>query len=122
MLKLKNIVSINNIFLVIKIIIIYISLLFTFYKIENKEKRLIFTSIIYLLCICLFNIDYKLSILYVFIAICCVIPESIYITFFNETWVYINPDIINIPYWLIAMWSIAILLIAESVNKFKNIV
>jgi hypothetical protein len=122
MLKLKNIVSINNIFLVIKIIIIYISLLFTFYKIENKEKRLIFTSIIYLLCICLFNIDYKLSILYVFIAICCVITESIYITFFNETWVYINPDIINIPYWLIAMWSIAILLIAESVNKFKNIV
>lgn len=119
MINLKNIITMNNIFLIIKIITIYFLLLLLFYKFNNKNIRFICTSIIYLLCIYLFNIDYKLSILYVIIAICWVITESIYINFCNETWKYINPDFINIPYWLISMWSIAILLIVESVNKFN---
>ena len=121
MINLKNIFTMNNLFLLIKIIVIYFLLLLLFYKIDNKNIRFICTSFIYLLCIYLFNIDYKLSILYVFIAIGCVITESIYINFCNDTWKYINPDFINIPYWLISMWSIAIILIVESVNKFNLI-
>ena len=103
--------------LITKIIIIYILLLLIFYKINNKNMRFIYLSLIYLLCIYLFNIVNKTSFLYVIIAAACVITESIYITFFSETWKYINPDIINIPYWLISLWSIAIIFIVETANK-----
>ena len=95
-------------------------MLLIFHFIKNKYIRFISTLFIYLLCIYLFNIDYKLSILYIIIAIGCVITESIYINFFTETWNYINPDIINIPYWLISMWSIAILLIVEIINAWNK--
>ncbi len=118
---LDNIFTFDYIFS-LKIIVIYILLLIIFYNIREKNIRLIYTSIIYLLCIYLFDIDYKLAILYIIIAIGCVITEAIYIHFFNETWKYINPDIINIPYWLIPFWSIAILIIVESANVIKPII
>ena len=120
MLNIETLFSIDNLIYLVKVIVIYVLLLFLFYFIKNKQQRLIYTSLIYVICIFLFNISYKSSFLYVFIALCCVITESIYIHFFDETWRYINPDIINIPYWLISMWSIAILLIIESVNKVKT--
>lgn len=104
-----------------KIVVIYILLLLIFYSIQNKHLRFIYVTSIYLLCTYLFNINYKISILYVIIAICCVITESIYINLLDETWKYINPDVISIPYWLIPIWSIAILLIVESVNAIKSL-
>lgn len=113
--------SINNIILFMKIVVIYILLLLIFYSIQNKHLRFIYVTSIYLLCTYLFNINYKISILYVIIAICCVITESIYINLLDETWKYINPDVISIPYWLIPIWSIAILLIVESVNAIKSL-
>jgi len=119
MLNIETLFSIDNIIYLVKVFIIYVLLLFLFYFIKNKQQRLIYTSLIYVICIFLFNIGYKSSFLYVFIALICVITESIYINFFDETWKYSNPDIISIPYWLISIWSIAILLIIESVNKVK---
>lgn len=121
MIDLDTIFTLNNIFFSIKTISIYSILLIIFYNIKEKNTRLIYTSLIYLLCIYLFDIDYKFAILYVLIAICCVITESIYINFCDETWKYINPDIINIPYWLVSLWSTAILLIIEGVNLMKTI-
>lgn len=120
MTNIFNLITKKNIILLMKIILIYSLLLIIFHILQNKNTRFIFTSIIYLLCIYLFNIECKLSFLYVIIALCCVITESIYINFFNETWIYSNPDIISIPYWLISIWSIAILLIIEGVNMIKT--
>jgi hypothetical protein len=115
-IKIKKLLKLENILLLIKIIMIYTLLLFIFYFINDKYYRLMYTIIIYILCINIFNINYKLYIVYVIIALCCVITESIYINFINETWKYNNPDIISIPLWLIFIWSIAILLIIEIIN------
>ena len=120
MINMVNFITRKNIISMMKIIIIYSLLLIIFHIIQNKNTRFIYTAIIYLLCIYLFNIDFKLSILYVVIALCCVITESIYINFLDETWKYTNPDFISIPFWLISIWSIAILLIIEGVNMFKT--
>ena len=97
MIDLDTIFTLNNFFFSIKTILIYSVLLLIFYNIKEKNLRLIYTSLIYLVCLYLFGIDCKLGILYIIIAICCVITESIYINFCDETWKYINPDIINIP-------------------------
>ena len=115
-INIKKLLKLENILLLIKIIMIYTLLLFIFYFINDKYYRLIYTIILYILCINIFNINYKLSMVYVIIALCCVITESIYINFINETWKYNNPDIISIPLWLIFIWSIAILLIIEIIN------
>ena len=116
-----NIFTRENFYLAIKIILIYILLLLVFFYINDNSIRFIVTSLIYLLSIFIFNIEYKYGILFVLMEIGCVITESIYITFFNKTWKYLNSDIINIPYWLIPLWSTAIVLIVESVNKIKTI-
>ena len=115
-INIKKLLKLENILLLIKIIMIYTLLLFIFYFINDKYYRLIYTIILYILCINIFNINYKLSMVYVIIALCCVITESIYINFINETWKYNNPDIISIPLWLIFIWSIAILLIIKIIN------
>ncbi len=122
MIDLETIFTLNNFLFSIKTTSIYSILLLIFYNKKEKNIRLIYTSLIYLLCVYLFDIDYKFAILYILIALCCVITESIYINFCDETWKYINPDIINIPYWLISIWSIAILLIIEGVNLMKIII
>ena len=119
MLKFINTFTKKNIILIMKIILIYILLLTIFYSIHNKTMRFVYTSLIYLLCIYLFNIECKMSILYVILAISAVVTESIYINFFKDTWKYADPDIISIPYWLIAIWSVAILLLVECVNMVK---
>jgi hypothetical protein len=122
MIDLDSILTWNNVLFSIKTTSIYSGLLLLFYTKKEKNIRLLSTSLIYLLCIYLFDIDYTYAILYILIALCCVITESIYIHFCDETWKYMNPDIIHIPYWLISLWSIAILLIIEGVNLMKTII
>jgi hypothetical protein len=117
--QIKKLFTPDSIIMFTKIISIYVLTFLIFYKIENKNIRLIFTSLIYLFCIHLFNIDINMAIFYIFIAIGCAVTESIYITFCKDTWNYRNPDIINIPYWLIPLWSVAFLLIIETVNILK---
>lgn len=119
---IKNLLKLENSQLLLKIMMIYTLLLFIFYFINDKYYRLIYTIIIYMLCINIFNINYKLSIVYVIIALCCVITESIYINFISETWKYNNPDIISIPLWLIFIWSIAILLIIKIIDIIDKII
>ena len=92
-------ITLDNIYNLCKILVIYLITLIIFLTINNKNFRLLYTLIIYLICIYLFNIEYKIAFLYIIIAICCVLTEAIYITFCNETWKYINPDFINIPFY-----------------------
>ena len=117
--KLINFFTLDTCSKICKILAIYLITFFIFLQISDKKYRLLYTVIVYIVCIYLFDINYKHACLYVIIAICCVITESLYITYCNETWKYYNPDIINIPYWLISIWSIAILLIIEGVNMLK---
>ena len=118
-IKIKSLLTLDNIIMFCKIIAIYLLTFAIFYTIEKKCLRLIFASIIYILCLYTFNIKFNIALFYIFIAIGCVITESIYITFCKDTWNYRNPDIINIPYWLIPLWSIAFLLIIQTVNIVK---
>lgn len=122
MVDIKKLLKLENSQLLLKIMMIYTLLLFIFYFVNDKYYRLIYTIIIYMLCITIFNINYKLSIVYVIIALCCVITESIYINFISETWKYNNPDIISIPLWLIFIWSIAILLIINIIDVIDKII
>ena len=119
---IKKLLKLENSQLLLKILMIYTLLLFIFYFVNDKYYRLIYTIIIYMLCITIFNINYKLSIVYVIIALWCVITESIYINFISETWKYNNPDIISIPLWLIFIWSIAILLIINIIDIIDKII
>ena len=104
---------------IINIGLVYLLTLFLFYTIKKEYIRLLLALLIYLFGIFIFEHDYKLAIIYLGVAVCCVITESIFITFFDETWNYRKPDIINIPYWLIPIWAIAIILIIE-INKNIN--
>ena len=119
--KIKSLITLDNIITICKIIAIYILTFVLFYKIDNKNLRLIYASFIYLISIYLFNVKWTLTILYVCISIACVITESLYVTFCKDTWVYKKPDIINIPYWLLPLWSIAFLLMIELINILKKL-
>lgn len=119
--KIKSLITIDNTFIVSKIIAIYVLTFLTFYEIEQNKLRLIYASFIYLISIYLFNVKWTLAILYICIAIACVITESLYVTFCKDTWEYKTPDIINIPFWLLPLWSIAFLLMIELINIVKNI-
>jgi hypothetical protein len=119
-MQIKFFFNITNIIKLCKIIGIYVCLLILFYLIQNDKIRFLCVLLIFLLCILLFNIEYKIALLYIFIALCCALTESIYITFLTNTWVYKAPNIINIPYWLIPIWGIAIVLITEIINIFTK--
>ena len=119
--KIKSLITIDNTFIVSKIIAIYVLTFLTFYEIEQNKLRLIYASFIYLISIYLFNVKWTLAILYICIAIACVITESLYVTFCKNTWVYKTPDIINLPYWLLPLWSIAFLLMIELINIVNKI-
>lgn len=99
-------------------IFLYILTLLTFHKIKDKYQRFFITNIIYIVFGTLTDYNMKMLIIYYILAIICVGTESIFINFFDETWKYKNPDIIEVPFWLVPLWGIAILLI---INISKNL-
>jgi hypothetical protein len=104
-----------------KMIIIYLSLFIVFYNVKDDINRFIILSTIYLLCINIFNVDPKLGLLFLVIATFCGLSELIYSRFIEFRWHYNNnkKQIQRMPYWLIPLWSIAILFIVEIVNIYK---
>ena len=59
-----------------------------------------------------FNLKHTTILQYIFLAILASATEIIFITQFNDTWIYKKPDILHIPYWLIPLWAIAVLMIS----------
>ena len=51
-------ITLDNIYNLCKILVIYLITLIIFLTINNKNFRLLYTLIIYLICIYLFNIEY----------------------------------------------------------------
>lgn len=120
--KIYDLLNVNTVIEIVKIIFIYITLLLLFYLIHNNNKRLLIVSILCIISVLLFHIDLKKIIFILIIAISCVITESIYVNFFMNTWQYKHKNIINIPYWLIPLWFIAILFIIKLIKLYdKNI-
>jgi len=62
-----------------------------------------------------------MALLYLFLATCAVFTEYIFIRFFNDTWDYRKPDQLLVPYWLIPLWSVAIVIITSLYGLFKTI-
>lgn len=94
------------------LILYYLLILLIFYKINDSKKRFIYGILIYFFGICLFKINMKNMILYFIIGILAVFTEIIFITCFDDTWNYRKPDLYEIPYWLIPLWSQCVLLIS----------
>ena len=122
MIDLALVFKSNNILFSIKTIAIYIGLFLVYYNFTQNNIRLILSGLLYVVCLYLFGINYKLGILYIVIAIAFVITESIYINFCDESWKYTNPDIIGIPYWLTFIWSIVTVIITEGVAIMKTFI
>lgn len=104
-----------------KMMVIYLSLFVIFYNIKDDMNRFIILSLIYLLCIHIFNVNPRLGLLFLVIATLCGLSELIYSRFIEFTWHYNNKNqkIQQMPYWLIPLWSIAILFIVEIVDIYK---
>ena len=102
-----------------KITIIYFSILGLFYKFNNNNTRLSGTITIYILASYFFNIHYQIALFYLLLGIACAVSEHLVSTMKN-TWIYKNPDIGNVPYWLIPLWGNAILVAIELTKISSN--
>ena len=107
----------NSFKLVVINILVYLLTLLIFIIEKNNLRRFTYGLLLYFL-FC-FNIGIKIKniLVYLVISVVCVLTESIFVNFFDETWEYKNPDILGIPYWLIPIWSIAIILVVQINEK-----
>lgn len=103
----------------IKILFLYLLNFILYFNITSNYNRFIFTLFLYLFSIIMFKIDYKDAVLYFVIAICCSITEYFFIKFIRHSWDYRKPDLYLIPYWLIPLWTIAVVIITEIVKLVK---
>lgn len=104
-----------------RIIILYIIILVLYHQFKDTYTRTSLTTILFVACIFVFKIDYKTALLYLFLATCAVFTEYIFIRFLSDTWDYRKPDQLLVPYWLIPLWSVAIIIIIELYHVFKMI-
>ncbi len=79
----------------------------------SSITRFMLLSVLYFIAISAFNISYNRALLLVFISVAASIVEHIYIQYIESTWDYRKPDVGNVPYWLVPLWSIAIVVITE---------
>lgn len=120
--KITKIIQKIDIKNIIKLIILYIILLILFYKIRDNSRRLFYLTLLYILVVISFNINYKLGLIYFLLGICCAVTEHIFIKYFDLTWNYRKTDLETIPFWLISLWSIAIIMITESSNNIISLI
>ena len=103
-------------------ILVYLLTLLVFFLFNDKNLRFILTFISYIVSCELYRINWYTRIVYLLLAIICVITESIFINLFEETWNYKNVDLFGIPFWLIPLWGLAILLIVNINKDIENII
>ncbi len=104
-----------------RIIILYIIILVLYYQFKDTYTRTTLTTILFIICVFVFKINYKSALLYLFLATCAVFTEYIFIRFFSNSWDYRKPDQLLVPYWLIPLWSVAIIIIIKLYQIFKMI-
>ena len=110
----------NTVINTCKIGAIYFSTLLLFYIVHSNLLRVITCIFLYLITICLFNIDLFAGFLYFLMGVGAVFTEHIFIKYIKLSWDYRKPDIFSIPLWLIPLWGVAIILIIEGSTIVKN--
>ena len=103
-------------------ILVYLLTLLIFLLFNENDIRFLLTFISYLLICELYKISYFKRLIYFLIAIFCVLTEIIFIKLFSNTWIYKNPNLLGIPFWLIPLWGIVILLIVNINKDIENII
>lgn len=102
---------------IVSIIIIYI-LILTIFKITYKNSHRFILLCILLVLSCVLLKDKKI-VPYLLLGLCAALTESIFIIYLPNTWSYKTPEIFEIPYWLVPLWSIAILLVINIYISIK---
>ena len=103
-------------------ILVYLLTLLIFYLFTENDIRFLLSIVAYFSSCYIFRVSKYKSILYLFLAMICVLTESFFINCFKDTWIYGNSDILGIPLWLIPLWAIAIVLILNIEKDMENII
>lgn len=106
---------------IIKIISLYILLILIFRKFTKNNQRFILTFTVFLLSLYLFKIPMIQSIFYFILGCIVVFSEHIYIKYMKKSWNYNNPDILQVPLWLIPLWCTCVIVIIQCskiISKF----
>jgi len=104
-----------------KIISIYVLLILIFNKFNKNNQRCILTFIVFLLSLYLFKVPIIQSVLYFILGCIVVFSEHIYIKYMKKSWKYNNPDILQVPLWLIPLWCTCVIIIIQCskiISKF----
>ena len=96
-----------------KVFILCILTMLVFWYNTASVTRFVLSVLLYLTAIIVFNISYSRGAFFVLMGSAAAIVESIFIQYMDATWEYRSPDIFRIPYWLIPLWSIAIVVITQ---------
>ena len=96
-----------------KVLILCILTMLLFWYNAASVTRFVLSMLLYFIAIVAFNISYSRGVFFVLIGSAAAIVESIFIQYMDATWEYRAPDIFRIPYWLIPLWSIAIVVITQ---------
>ncbi len=94
-------------------IVSYLLVLLIFIKEKENMNRFLLSLVLYLLFSLYIGLDIQSIIIYLVLSVICVLTESFFVNFLDNTWEYKKPDVIGIPYWLVPLWGIAILLIVQ---------
>lgn len=105
----------NNLYF---IVFIYFLTVFSFFIFKNNLYRSLSLILISLLSIYLFNTKLIYIILFCIIGTISALTEAFFINFYENTWIYNNPDIFKIPSWLFILWF---LVITVSIQSYKII-
>ena len=106
--------------IIIKLIILYLTIIITYYVHISNMYRYVITSLIYICSIYIFNINYKLGFIYILIAILISFTEYIFIKYIKESWDYRNPNLGKIPIWLFPLCGVAIVAITQTIDVYNN--
>ena len=96
-----------------KVFILCILTMLVFWYNTASVTRFVLSVLLYLTAIIVFNISYSRGVFFLLLGSAAAIVESIFIQYMDATWEYRAPDTFRIPYWLIPLWSIAIVVITQ---------
>jgi hypothetical protein len=95
-----------------KLVFLWIAVITAFYKLTNNNHRLFAIGTLFIITCYLFNVPFFFALVYLLIATCSSFSEHL-VSNMENTWTYKQPDIGNIPYWLIPLWGIVVAITIE---------
>jgi hypothetical protein len=96
-----------------KVLILCVITTLICWRFTSSVTRFTLLALLYFVATFAFNISHNRSLFLVFMGIVASMVENGYIQHIASTWDYRKPDVGNIPYWLVPLWSIAMVVITE---------